>query len=214
MPRLPLLAGIALAAIGTAAQAHGFWVPAYPRYFVYPYAPVPYVYVPRPPVVVERYYAPAPRPEPPQYRYGERTELSRAQIVPPQASVRPAIERITLSAKELFDFDSAKLRTPQPQLDEVAAALKSNPQIAKVQITGYTDRIGTESYNQRLSEVRANAVRNYLVAKGVAGDRLVAVGRGEANPVVECNDKDSAALIKCLEPNRRVEIEPITVPKK
>jgi len=225
MPRLPLLAGIALAAIATSTQAHAYWVRAYPRYLVYPYpyaiapgyvAPVvPYTYVPRPPVLVERYYTPAPQPAPPQYRYGERSELSRAQILPPQASVRPAIaERITLSAKELFDFDSAKLRTPQPRLDEIAAALKDNPQVGKVRITGHTDRIGTDSYNKRLSEVRANSVRNYLVAKGVAGDRLVAVGKGKSDALVECHDKNRADLIRCLEPNRRVEIEPITVPKR
>ena len=230
MQRHASLFAIALAALAVSTQAEAqyvypgyYWVRPYPRYYVYPYpysvAPryvvpvVPYTYVQRPPLVIERYYQPAPprQPEPPQYRSGERTELSQAQIVPPRPSIT---ERITLSAKELFDFDSAKLRLPQPRLDEIAAALRGNPQIERVRITGYTDRIGTNSYNQKLSEVRANAVKNYLVTKGVTGDRVVAVGRGKANPVVECSDKDRAALIRCLEPNRRVEIEPITVPKK
>ena len=49
------------------------------------------------------------------------------------------------------------------------------------------------------------------MAKGVAADRLEAIGKGEANPVVECHDADRAKLIKCLEPNRRVEVEKITV---
>lgn len=223
MARLPLLAGIALAAIAVSTPAGAYWVRAYPHFYAYPYpyaiAPyavpvVPYAYVARPPLVIQReYVVPAPRaPEPPQYRYEERTERSRAQIVPPVAAAR-LTERITLSAKELFDFDSAKLRLPQPRLDEIAEALKQNPQVGKVRIAGYTDRIGTASYNQRLSEVRASAVKNYLVAKGVPGDRIMAVGKGKADPLVQCNDKDRAALIRCLEPNRRVEIEPITVPK-
>ena len=223
MPRLPLLAGIALAAVAVSTHADAYWVRAYPHFYSYPYpyaiAPyavpvVPYAYVARPPLVIQReYVVPAPRvPEPPQYRYEERSERSRAQIVPPVAAAR-LTERITLSAKELFDFDSAKLRLPQPRLDEIAEALKHNPQVEKVRIAGYTDRIGTASYNKRLSEVRANAVKNYLVARGVAGDRIMAVGKGKADPVVQCDDKDRAALVRCLEPNRRVEIEPITVPK-
>ena len=225
MPRLPLLAGTALAAFAASTQAQADWVRAYPHFYFYPYpyaiAPryvvpvVPYAYVQRPPLVIQReYVVPAPSaPEPPQYSYDERTERSRARIVPPVAAAR-VTERITLSAKELFDFDSAKLRLPQPRLDEIARALEDNPQVAKVRITGYTDRIGTDSYNRRLSEVRANSVRNYLVGKGVAGDRLVAVGKGKADAVVECHDRNRADLIRCLEPNRRVEIEPITVPKK
>ena len=228
MQRQAFLFAIALAALAasTLAEAqyvvrHGYWVRPYPRYFVYPYPylyPYPYAVAPAyvVPVVPYTVYQPAPprQPEPPQYRYGERTERSQAQIVPPPPPQRVAIEeRITLSAKELFDFDSAKLKLPQPRLDEIADALKRNPQVSRVRIAGYTDRIGTISYNQKLSEIRAHAVKNYLVAKGVAGERLVAVGRGKASPVVECNDKDRAALVKCLEPNRRVEIEPITVPK-
>ena len=57
----------------------------------------------------------------------------------------------------------------------------------------------------------AEAVKSYLVSKGVEARRLAAVGKGEANPVVQCDDKDRQALIACLEPNRRVEVEEITV---
>jgi OmpA-OmpF porin, OOP family len=83
-----------------------------------------------------------------------------------------------------------------------------------VRITGYTDRIGTDAYNNRLSEKRAASVKDYLVRKGVAANRLSALGRGEANPVVQCDQKDQAALIRCLEPNRRVEIEEFTVERR
>src|SRR2546423_3902427 len=149
----------------------------------------PSAYGPRPPMVAQRYYTERPPAQrnPPQYSYDERSERSFAQITPPPAPAPRMTERITLSAKELFAFDSARLQKPQPRLDEIAAALQRNPQIGNVRITGYTDRIGTNSYNLKLSEQRANAVRDYLVAKGVAQARLAAVGRGKANPVVECH---------------------------
>ncbi|MDQ7988726.1 MAG: OmpA family protein [Candidatus Dactylopiibacterium sp.] len=129
----------------------------------------------------------------------------------PQPAPAPRTERITLSATELFDFDSARLRGAQPRLDEIANALRSDTQGGQIDITGYTDRLGAEAYNLRLSQQRADAVKGYLVAQGVPASRLNAVGRGEANPVVTCNDRNRAALIKCLEPNRRVEVEEIVI---
>jgi outer membrane protein OmpA-like peptidoglycan-associated protein len=200
----------------------------YPRYYipfsfyVAPYAVAPYYayagprYAP-PPLVVERRYVERVPLEPatPQYREGER---SHAQIVPePQraesraAVVPPKLERITLSAKSLFAFDKAELIMPQPRLDEIAEALRSTPSIEHVRITGYTDRLGTDAYNMKLSQRRADLVKNYLIEKGVAGKRLEAIGKGESDPVVECTDKKMADLIKCLEPNRRVEVESITI---
>ena len=121
---------------------------------------------------------------------------------------------MSLSATELFTFDSAKLNPNQPKLDDIANLLNANSGVSNVAITGYADRLGSDKYNQKLSERRANSVKDYLISKGVAANRLTAVGKGESNPVVECHDKNRAALIKCLEPNRRVDVEQITVERR
>jgi len=78
-----------------------------------------------------------------------------------------------------------------------------------VLVTGHTDRIGTQAYNQKLSERRADAVRDYLVSKGVARDKIETLGMGKTQPVpgVTCNMTAMKELIACLAPNRRVEVE-------
>jgi OOP family OmpA-OmpF porin len=155
---------------------------------------------PVPPAPVPK-AAPAPEPAP-------------APVAPPPPPPpAPKFEKITMSATELFGFDSAKLGPNQPKLDELATLLANNPSVGNVTITGYTDRLGSDKYNQKLSEQRAYAVKQYLVGKGVAAERLNAVGKGEANPLVACDDKKQkrADLIKCLEPNRRVEVDQVTI---
>ena len=133
---------------------------------------------------------------------------------PPPAPPQARFEKYTLSAVELFGFDSDELKMPQPKLDEIAKALVANPDVSDVVATGFTDRIGSLKYNQLLSQRRADKVRDYLIAKGVGPARLRAQGKGEANPVVMCNDKKLSALIQCLEPNRRVEIDQITIQRR
>lgn len=156
------------------------------------------------------------------YRLGEEEVQTRAPepmheaYVPPPPPPPPAphVEKYTLSATELFEFNRAELRLPQPKLDEIANALGSNGDINNVAIIGYTDRIGSDQYNQRLSERRANAVKDYLVSKGIDPMRLHAEGRGKSNPIVSCNNANRTALIACLAPNRRVEVEEITIERR
>lgn len=133
---------------------------------------------------------------------------------PVKAAPAPRFERYTLASTELFAFDSDELNPSQPKLDEIAAALNNDPAIDNVMITGYTDRLGSNKYNDKLSLRRAEAVKSYLANKGINPGRMTATGKGEANPVMECKQTKRAALIQCLEPNRRVEVEQITVKRR
>ncbi len=126
----------------------------------------------------------------------------------------PRFEKYTLSSTELFGFDSETLTLPQPKLDEIAAALKTDGGPRQIVIVGHTDRLGSDEYNQKLSERRANAVKNYIASKGIDTSRLQVVGKGESEPVVQCTETKRAALIECLKPNRRVEIDQVVVERQ
>ncbi len=103
----------------------------------------------------------------------------------------------------LFDFDKAVIKpVAYPQLDEVVAIFEQNPGM-KVDLHGHCDNIGTADYNMGLSQRRANAVKKYLVSKGVAENRLTTQGFGFTKPVAPNNTKESRSL------NRRVELHPI-----
>jgi OOP family OmpA-OmpF porin len=77
-------------------------------------------------------------------------------------------------------------------------------------IGGHTDRLGNEAYNQRLSERRANAVRDYLIGHGVPANNIRATGYGKSQPVTtpeQCTGARSPELIACLQPDRRVDVQ-------
>ena len=136
-------------------------------------------------------------------------------VDPPAAPLEPAaqdVNTVDLSTDMLFEFDSARLRPEGTQaLDErVISALTDAKRLQRILLTGHADRMGADAYNLRLSQRRADAVKQYLVGKGVPASSIEAIGRGEADPVVSCNDRGRAALIRCLAPNRRVRVE-ITV---
>ena len=75
---------------------------------------------------------------------------------------------------------------------------------------GHTDRFGSAAYNQRLSEQRVEAVKTYLVGQGIESNRIRTEGKGETQPVTkpgECDGSESAKVIACLQPDRRVEVD-------
>jgi OOP family OmpA-OmpF porin len=149
-------------------------------------------------------------PEKPPVEQPKPPEQPKPVVQPPA----PTVQKITLATKALFDFDKAVLKPEgRAAIDsEVISKLKDVTKLELVLVTGHTDRIGTQAYNQKLSERRADAVRDYLVSKGVARDKIETLGMGKTQPVpgVVCNQpypKERKALIACLAPNRRVEVE-------
>ena len=125
------------------------------------------------------------------------------------AAVETVLNPVRLEADTLFEFDSDELSADGIRLlnDLVGNLTASGLQEQTIRITGYADRIGEKGYNLKLSERRAVAVRDYLVSKGVASDYIETQGLGTANPVVACEDEHGEALVDCLAPNRRTEVE-------
>jgi OOP family OmpA-OmpF porin len=99
-----------------------------------------------------------------------------------------------------FDFDKSTLRPEAIVILDNAAGLLTTQERVVVEVAGHTDSVGTEQYNQKLSERRANAVQDYLVSKGIKASRLSARGYGEVQPVAT-NDTDEGR-----QANRRVEL--------
>ncbi len=100
-----------------------------------------------------------------------------------------------------FEFNSAKLTAESyPILFHAAITLLQNPDL-KVDVIGYTDNIGSAKYNKKLSLKRANAVKNYLIARGVDASRINTIGMGEENPIASNKTAEGRAL------NRRIEFK-------
>jgi len=132
------------------------------------------------------------------------------KVVTPAPTPKPSAERVTLDADTLFDFNKAVLRPAgRAALDEFVGKSK-DVNLEVITAVGHADRIGSEGYNQRLSEQRAAAVKAYLVSKGIEPNRIYTEGKGETQPVTkagECRGAKSAKVIACLQPDRRVNIE-------
>lgn len=131
-----------------------------------------------------------------------------------QESAAPAQQqhRYTLSADVLFAFDRSGEYDLQPrgreELSELAAKLRNFEQLNSITVIGHTDYLGSDAYNQNLSQQRAETVRRYLAAQGLPADKIRAVGMGESQPVKQCDNHGGRnQLITCLQPNRRVEIQ-------
>ena len=151
---------------------------------------------PEPAPVVAAPAKPAP-PKPAPAKVAPAPPKPKAVAVPP----RP--KRIIIFQKPGFGFDSAEL-TPEARavLDEQVVVLERDPKLRLV-ITGHTDSIGPEEYNQGLSERRAKAAKEYFISKGVTPGHLKAVGYGETRPIATNATREGQAQ------NRRIELIPI-----
>ena len=127
-------------------------------------------------------------------------------------TAKPAAKKVTLSADALFDFNKATLRQEgQDKLTKLVSDLK-NMKLEVIIAVGHADRLGSDGYNQKLSESRAAAVKTFLVGKGIEPNRVYTEGKGEKQPVTkadQCKGAKSKKVIDCLQPDRRVDIEVI-----
>ena len=139
-------------------------------------APAPVAVTPPPPVA-----APAPRPAP--------------------APQPPAATKVTYAADAFFDFDKAVLKPEgKAKLDDLVGKIQGI-NLEVIIAVGHTDSVGNDSYNQKLSVKRAEAVKSYLVSKGIEKNRVYTEGKGEKQPVADNKTAEGRAK------NRRVEIE-------
>ena len=151
--------------------------------------------------------APLPMPMP-----APMPAAAPAPMPAPVVTAAPApVRRVSYSAESLFAFDAAELQpSGRAALDSLSVELVGMTN-ADIQVEGHTDRLGSTAYNQALSQKRADAVKAYLVTQGKLDPAKVqAVGKGEGTPATQAGacpgQQQNAALIACLQPDRRVEI--------
>jgi OOP family OmpA-OmpF porin len=146
--------------------------------------------------------APAPKPSDPS-KPGSPAAPASPTAPAPGAKPAPSSVRqaVVIQADALFDFDKSVVRPDgKKNIDDALAKLKG-VDLEMVIATGHTDSVGTDAYNQKLSERRAAAVKEYLVSKGIASAKVTTIGKGESQPVA--TNKTAEGRQK----NRRVDIE-------
>ena len=137
--------------------------------------------------------APAPAPAP--------APVVVAPPAPTPAPPPPAATKVTYAADAFFDFDKAVLKPEgKAKLDDLIGKVKGI-NLEVIIAVGHTDSVGSDAYNQKLSVKRSEAVKAYLVSKGVEKNRVYTEGKGEKQPVADNKTKEGRAK------NRRVEIE-------
>ncbi|MEO7117304.1 MAG: outer membrane protein OmpA [Caldimonas sp.] len=140
--------------------------------------------------------APAPRPAPAPAPATPAKAPAAAAVV-----VAPTSEKVTFAADAFFDFDKSVLKPEgRAKLDDLVSKM-SGLNLEVIIAVGHTDSVGTEAYNQKLSIRRSEAVKAYLVSKGVEKNRVYTEGKGEKQPVASNKTAEGRAK------NRRVEIE-------
>ena len=125
---------------------------------------------------------------------------------PAAAAPKRCDATVTLQSDQLFVFNKADLTAgAKGRLDkDVLGRLAGCATVEAVVIEGHTDRLGSQQYNQKLSEKRAESVKRYLVSKGVAAGKIETIGMGKTVPAKFCPDtKNRKELIACLAPSRR-----------
>lgn len=127
--------------------------------------------------------------------------VTPAAPAPAPAAPAVAASKVTFAADAFFDFDKSVLKPEgRAKLDDLVSKIK-DVNLEVIIAVGHTDSIGTDAYNQRLSVRRAEAVKAYLVSKGIERNRVYTEGKGEKQPVADNRTKEGRAK------NRRVEIE-------
>lgn len=148
------------------------------------------------PVAVAQYVAPAPAAPAPEVK---------AAAIP-----LPVYETVAFDANVLFDSDKYALRPAgRDTLDEFVAKL-GGLDSQSIMAIGYADRMGTGASNQVLSQNRVDAVKDYLVSKGIASNRVQTSAKGETQPTTsagDCKDANNPKNVACMQPDRHVFIE-------
>ncbi|WP_211474869.1 outer membrane protein OmpA [Collimonas humicola] len=142
---------------------------------------------------------------------GEIAQAAPAPVAPTPAPVAPApapvSQKVTFAADAFFDFDKAVLKPEgKAKLDDLTSKLGAI-NLEVIIAVGHTDSVGSVAYNQKLSVRRAEAVKAYLVHKGIESNRVYTEGKGKSQPVAD--NKTAAGRAK----NRRVEIEVVGTSK-
>lgn len=148
--------------------------------------------------------APAPAPAP-------------AATPAPAPAPTPAAQKVSIPSDALFAFDKAELTDEgKSKLADFANNAKGLQQLEVVIAVGHADRIGSDGYNQKLSEKRAASVKDFLVAQGIPANKVYTEGKGETQPVsgdacknMGSDSRKNKKLIDCLAPDRRVELEAV-----
>jgi OOP family OmpA-OmpF porin len=120
---------------------------------------------------------------------------------PPAPPPKPTSEKVTFAADTFFDFNKAVLKPEgKAKLDDLSSKIKGIT-LEVIIAVGHTDSVGSDAYNQKLSLRRAEAVKAYMVSKGIEANRVYTEGKGEKQPVADNKSAEGRAK------NRRVEIE-------